>query len=61
MSLRSLARSAFAATTVLWLATAFIFGQGRQVQPGDPLPVGRCRPRALMPGQSGIGSSIADG
>ena len=38
MSLRSLARSAFAATTVLWLATAFIFGQGRQVQPGDPLP-----------------------
>lgn len=38
MSQSALARASFAAVSVLWLATAFVFAQGRQVQPGDPLP-----------------------
>lgn len=38
MSQGSFGRSAFAAAAVLWLATTFVLGQARQVQPGDPLP-----------------------
>ncbi len=38
MSLRTLARPAFAAAAVLWLATTFVVGQARQPQPGDALP-----------------------